>query len=163
MKTLIISIILTASMYLPFTLIGQEGNEEFKNGVKVVAAFRTLSWSAGGGLQPIIPKEPEENVLLVLRIEGISIEEFRKTVDRDEIVLRSGGDQYTLGFRQSIGEFTLMKDGKIDRVISPWMIMSFSVPKEMVNFTLVVGENPPVELKLKETIKEHLTVFDLVQ
>lgn len=127
--------------------------------IKVVSAFRTKSMSLGG--QKIGPKEPEKNVLLALRIEGISLERYREADDRKTIFLRAGENQYAAGARLSSEERSFFKDGKPYKVVSPWIIITFSIHKDLLDMSLVVGDNPPIGFKPTRDILEHLKEEDL--
>lgn len=113
--------------------------------IKVVAAQRTKEYSTG--TRSVTPKGLEDNVLLVLRIEGISINKFNELADEDKIYVINNDNQYKPSIRETSQKVTIG-----DKTISPWILCVFSIPENILEMELVVGDYPPVEFKAEKEI-----------
>jgi len=105
------------------------------------------------------PREPGQ-ILLVLRIEGISLEAYKK-VAQDQVVLHVGEGRHTPAFQTSSAARTSFVDGKPVKTISPWIVIAFSVPSDATNMKLAVGNHPLVAFKPTGEISDRLSILDL--
>lgn len=129
--------------------------------IKVISAQRTkklcTSKDIMGNVNETHPRDPKKNVLLLLRIEGISIEQFHAVNDNKdlEIYVMAGEKQNKLAYSTTKETFPSSKDRP------PKIFLAFSVPAEILKMKLVVGNYPPIVFEADKEISNSLNMWDL--
>ncbi len=130
--------------------------EETQNEAHIIVASAHRTKELNTGLDKITAKMPDENVLLVIRIEGISLEEFREASEKKEIYIIAGENQFVPGVSQSAE-----KSESKGKVFSPFILLTFSVPKEILKMELVVSDYPQIAFEADMEISERLNIWEV--
>lgn len=153
-----------------------EEESQISSPIKVATAKRTrnYSWSK---LTPVPLQQPdgtvllsfeseiistksneqEGNVVLVLRIEGISVDKFDILADQDKINVISDKKHYILNDCDTHDEVEIER-----KVISPWIVCIFTIPQNIKKMKLVVGDHPPVKFEAESEVFEILRSTSLI-
>lgn len=125
------------------------GNTQEESTVKIISAHRTQKF-VQTTLDTLVVQEPEKDVILVLKIGGISIEEFRGISDKKQVYI-------TVSERRFNPDVTMSstRDGK------PWTVLLFSMPKEIMSMEFVFGDYAPIKFNVKKEISEEIRAFDI--
>lgn len=119
-----------------------------------------------GYVNQIAPRAPETEVVLVLKLKGIGLEEF-KAYDEGDIFVMAGDRRCASAFRQSSGTVTVQsKDrSKPPRTYGPQLLVALIVPKDTREMDLVVGTHPPTRFVAPAEISEalHDSAVELVE
>lgn len=154
-----------------------EEKSQISSPVKVVCAKLTRDYTWATKLTPVPLKQPdgsvllsfeneimstksneqEGNVVLVLRIEGISVDKFDMLADEDKIYVINDKNQYILTDCDTCDEIEI--GGK---VISPWIVCMFTIPQNIKKMKLVVGDYPPVKFEAEGEVFEILRSTSLI-
>lgn len=101
--------------------------------------------------------EQEGNIVLVLRIKGISIDKFEMLAKEDKIYVTNDDTQHILT------DYDTRDKTEIgSTVISPWIVYTFIIPQNVTKMELVVGDYPPVEFEAESELFESLEDQDLM-
>ena len=112
--------------------------------IKVLSAKRGKSYTSSPMGQELTATHPQEDVVLVLEIGGISVEEFRK-IDTEKLYLMAGERRCN---------FNVTSSGEING--KPRIKLATIVPRQTLEFKLVVGGYPPKTFKAKDKIYDEL-------
>ena len=111
-------------------------------GMTVIAAKRAKAFSSP--TRQIKPRNDMEDVVLVLRVGGLSRDDFRK-VERDKVYVMSGENKIAP---------TIVAAGVIDG--KEEILLVLVGPKATLDMTLFVGDYPSVAFKAEEAIADEL-------
>lgn len=106
--------------------------------VKVMAAKRTKKLKSPFGVH--VAKNQQTDVMLLVKIKGVSPEEFDK-IKNEKIYVMAGERQCELEYRLTFerGEHEL----------------AFAIPKNILELRLLTGDYSPTSFKAEETISEE--------
>ena len=113
----------------------------------------------------ISPKTPEE-IIVVLRLTEISLEIFQEqTFNRKPytrpVMLVPEGEIETSTF-ECAGEMRSYKDGLLDWVIKPYIVLIFSVPRTVEGTVKIkIGDLAAVDMQLPESVSAELSSGDI--
>ncbi len=130
--------------------------------IKIISAHRTKMLFTREG-EGHYPKKLKKNVLLVLRIGGISIEQFSIARDNkdSEIYVRAGEKKYKLGFSITQELYTNRTATIPVKDLPSKIILAFTVPKEIIKMELVIGNYPHTVFEADKIVSDSLNMKDL--
>jgi hypothetical protein len=118
--------------------------------IKIESTERANRVLLGGSLnrQELVPKDHKTGVILVLKIKGISIEEFQNISNNEE------EDIYIMAEEQKFSA-SVTRSGTIGG--KERIELFVGVPRDALELTLYVGSYPPRTFKVKGKIIDELT------
>jgi hypothetical protein len=97
-------------------------------------------------------KKPEIDTFLILKIKGISSDEFEK-IEKDDIYVMVEERRWTPSITQ------IRRDKLTEKTL--YIILGIVVPKDVLEFTLYLGDHTPEIFKAEEKIHDELEIESL--
>lgn len=127
--------------------------------LKILSAKRGESYASSPlpGASTLQPKHPRVDAVLVVELGGISSDEFDRIRKAKAPYLQAGAQRY--GFSITNSGWTLDTDAQGNPTSQERKYeikLAAVVPRQTLNFTLVVGDYPPLDFTVEEEIHGQL-------
>lgn len=113
--------------------------------LKLVTAKRYESYKSDPWASELRPKHPKVDVVLVLNLGGISEDEFHNVIKKRLPYLQAGGKRYEF----TVFSVSAPREGPTE------IVLAGAVPRQILNFTLIFGDHPPLDFAVEEAVQSN--------